>query len=46
VPDDIYDASGGTGTGAQILVLTVDNTEPSVCNLCCLMYRLRKGGKQ
>lgn len=42
----IYAATGGTGTGAEITVLTVDDAVQSVCNLCCLMYRLRKGGKQ
>ncbi len=46
IDDNVYPASGGTGTGAEIIVLSVDDTAPSACDLCCLMYRLRKGGKQ
>lgn len=46
VADDIYDASGGTGIDGRILVLTVEDSAVASCDLCCLMYRLRKGGKQ
>lgn len=41
-----YAATGGTGADAEITVDTVTDSVPSVCNLCCLMYKLRKGGKQ
>lgn len=44
--DDVYAVTGGTGTGAEIIALTVEDEVPSTCNLCCLMYRRRKGGKQ
>lgn len=46
VAGDNYEPTGGTGIDAIILVNTVENSVPSVCNLCCLMYRQRKGGKQ
>lgn len=42
----VYATTGGTGEGALITVDTVEDSVPSVCNLCCLMYRQRKGGKQ
>ena len=41
-----YATTGGTGEGAIVTVGSVTDTVPSVCNLCCLVYRLRKGGKQ
>ncbi len=41
-----YATTGGTGDNAIVTVDTVTDTVPSVCNLCCLMYRKRKGGKQ
>ncbi len=41
-----YETTGGTGEGAVIVAGTVTDTVPSTCDLCCLMYRLRKGGKQ
>lgn len=44
--DTPYPASGGTGSGAIILAFTVEDSVPSSCNLCVMMYRQRKGGKQ
>lgn len=41
-----YETTGGTGTGAIIVVGTVTDTVPNTCNLVCLVYRQRKGGKQ
>ncbi len=45
VAGDTYETTFN-GVGAQITVLTVEDSVPSVCNLCCLVYRLRKGGHQ
>jgi hypothetical protein len=44
--NEIYPVTGGSGIDATIQVLTVEDTVPGSCNLTCLMYRKRKGGKQ
>lgn len=41
-----YETTGGTGEGAIVTVGNVTNSVPDTCNLICLVYRLRKGGKQ
>lgn len=41
-----YATTGGTGEGARVTIGTVEDTVPSTCNLVCLVYRQRKGGKQ
>lgn len=41
-----YATTGGSGEGAIVAVGTVENTVPDTCNLVCLIYRKRKGGKQ
>lgn len=41
-----YATTGGTGEEAIIVVGTVEDSAPATCDLCCLMYRLRKGGTQ
>lgn len=43
---DRSNATGGTGTGVEIVVLTVDTVLPEAANANCIIYRKRKGGHQ
>lgn len=44
--EQVIDAEDGSGTGAQIIVLTVETVLAESADVTLIIYRLRNGGKQ